>query len=73
MFSLVPKVPLGADIGADAEVDVEAGLLRQLHEPDQVVPVVEVVLHGSSKNSSAMNSHRRQQEMQQTQARRVLQ
>ena len=64
VFSLVPKVPLGADVGADAEVDVEAGLLRQLHEPDQVVPVAEVVLRGSSKNPSAMNSQRRQQEMQ---------
>lgn len=47
MFSRrgVPKVPLGADIRVDAEVDVE--------EPDNNVQVAEVVLHSSSKTKNS--------------------
>jgi hypothetical protein len=40
----VPEVPLRADVGADAEVDVEAGLPDELDEADEVVAVGEVVL-----------------------------
>ena len=40
----VPEVPFGADVGADAEVGVEAGLLDELEEADEVVAVGEVVL-----------------------------
>jgi hypothetical protein len=36
----VPEVPLRADVGADAEVDVEAGLPDELDEADEVVAVV---------------------------------
>jgi hypothetical protein len=43
-ISNAPEVPLGADVGSDAEVDVEAGLLDELDEPDEVVAVAEVVL-----------------------------
>ena len=39
-----PEVPLGADVGPDAEVHEEAGLLGELDEADEVVAVAEVVL-----------------------------
>ena len=44
VFSLVPKVPLGADVGADPEVHVEPGVGGGLDEPHQVIPALEVVL-----------------------------
>ena len=40
----LPEIPLGADVGANAEVHVESGLLHQLHEVHQIIPPLEVVL-----------------------------
>jgi hypothetical protein len=41
---VLPIVPLGADVGADPEVHVEAGVGGGLDEPHQVIPALEVVL-----------------------------
>jgi len=40
----LPEIPLGADVGANAEVHVESGLLHQLDEVHQIIPPLEVVL-----------------------------
>jgi hypothetical protein len=40
----VPEVPLRVDIAADVEVDVEAVLLDELDEADEVVSIGEVAL-----------------------------
>lgn len=41
-----PEVPLGGDEGADAQHQVEAGVLDHPHELHQIEPVLEVVLAG---------------------------
>ena len=43
-FARLPEVPLGADVGPDAEVHVEAGVGDGLDERGQVLAALEVVL-----------------------------
>jgi hypothetical protein len=45
----LPEIPLGADVGANAEVHVESGLLHQLDEVHQIIPTLEVVLRTGSQ------------------------
>lgn len=52
----LPEIPLGADVGANAEVHVESGLLHQLDEVHQIIPPLEVVLRmGQPTTTSATN------------------
>ena len=45
----IPKIPLPANVGTDAEMHEQPGLLGRLNEPDQIVPPFEVVLHQARK------------------------
>jgi hypothetical protein len=45
----IPEVPLATDVGADAEMYKQAGLLDRLYEPDQIVPLFEIVLREAKK------------------------
>lgn len=44
MHSQLPIVPFGADVRADPEVNIEAGLCHCLHEPHQILPSFKIIL-----------------------------
>ena len=45
----IPEVPLATNVGTDAEMYKQPGLLDRLHEPDQIVPLFEIVLREAKK------------------------
>jgi hypothetical protein len=40
----LPEIPLATNIGTNAEMYKQPGLLDSLYEPDQIVPLFEIVL-----------------------------
>lgn len=50
----IPKIPLAANVGTDAEMCKQPGLLDSLYEPDQIVPVFEIVLREKIPSESCM-------------------
>lgn len=52
----LPEIPLGADVGANAEMHVESGLLHQLDEVHQIIPPLEVVLRVGSNQPPHIRS-----------------
>jgi hypothetical protein len=48
----IPEVPLATDVGADAEMYKQAGLLDRLYEPDQIVPLFEIVLREAREKNT---------------------
>jgi len=45
----IPEVPLATNVGTDAEMYKQPGLLDRLYEPDQIVPLFEIVLREAKK------------------------
>jgi len=46
---VIPEIPLATNVGPDAEMYKQPGLLDSLYEPDQIVPLFEIVLREARK------------------------
>lgn len=59
VFDPLPEVPLGADVWANAEINVEACLLHQLDEANQIVSPFEVILQPCEREPVKHEQERR--------------